>query len=386
LIVVDASPLQTGHKYRGIGVYTGGLLDALTRLRLPEPLGLLAEPSRADDLPLLADLLARPGVEKITLPRPEWRRSRLQWVVGLGSVYPTILRARPRVYHATEGSGLVRVPGVATVATLYDLIPLHDEAAHFPLGRLDNRIGYARYLRLLQRADHLIAISEATKRDAVARLRIPPERISVTPLAVDERRFYPRSQEEIERALARYSLRRPYVLHIGSSDPNKNTSNILRAFDVFSRREHAEHVLCIAGKWPAQALAQLERSHAGLLSSGRLRMLGYVPDDDLPALYGGADLFVYPSLLEGFGLPILEAMRCGCPVLTSTVSSLPEVAGDAALLVDPRDSEAIADGLARVARDSELRAVLVRRGLRRADNFSWTRTAELTLRVYRSLL
>jgi len=385
MIVIDASPLQTAHKYRGIGVYTGGLLDALTRLRQPEALGLLAEPAHADDLPLLADLLARPGVTKVTLPRPEWRRSRLQWVVGLASVYPTILRARPRLYHATEGSGLVRVPGVVTVTTLYDLIPLHDTAAHFPLSRVDNRIGYARYLQLLRRADHLIAISEATKRDAVERLRIPPERITVTPLAVDERRFYPRPAAEVDRVLARYNLRRPYFLHIGSSDPNKNTANILRAFAVFSRHGHSAHVLCIAGKWPAQALAQLERSHPGLLASGRLRMLGYVPDDDLPALYSGADLFVYPSLLEGFGLPVLEAMRCACPVLTSTVSSLPEVAGDAALLVDPHDPEALAAALAQLAGDAALRADLVRRGQARAALFSWERTARLTLEVYRAL-
>ena len=161
---------------------------------------------------------------------------------------------------------------------------------------------------------------------------------------------------------------------------------ILRAFTTFSRHGHSEWVLCIAGKWPAQGLAQVERSYPDLLSSGRLRMLGYVPDDDLPALYGGADLFVYPSLLEGFGLPILEAMRCAAPVLTSTVSSLPEVAGDAALLVDPHDSEAIAEAMARLAGDAELRADLIQRGLQRAQEFSWARTSELTLRVYQSLL
>jgi len=386
MIVVDASPLQTGHKYRGIGAYTGGLLDALTRLPLPAPLGLLVQSRRPGDAPLLADLLDRPGVTTVKLRRPEWRRSRLQWLLGLATVYPAIALARPRLYHATDGNGLVRVPGVTTVATLYDLIPLHDEAAHFPLKRLDNRVGYARYLRLLQRVDHLIAISEATKRDAVERLRIAPERITVTPLAVDERCFSPRPPDEVELVLARYSLRRPYFLHIGSSDPNKNTANILRAFELFSRDPNTAHSLYIAGKWPAQALADLAAAHGGLLAGGRVRMLGYVPDDDLPALYGGADAFVYPSLREGFGLPILEAMRCGTPVITSTVSSLPEVAGDAALLVDPHDPEAITGALARIAGDADLRAGLIARGLRRAEEFSWTRTAQLTLDVYKALL
>ena len=383
MIVVDASPLQTGHRYRGIGVYTGGLLDALTGLSLPAPLGLLAQSARPDDAPLLAALLARPGVTRVPLPRPEWRRNRLQWLVGAMAVYPVIYRVRPRVYHATDGSGLVRAPGVAVVATLYDLIPLHYPDIYLPVKRLDQRAGYARYLRLLRRADHIVTDSEATKGDAVERLRIPPEHITVTPLSVDPLRFYPRSPRDIEATLTRHGLRRPYFFHPGSSDPHKNTARILHAFEMFCHHRDVEHNLYIVGNWPSQALVRLRETHPHLMANGRVRMLGYVPDGDLPALYGGADALVYPSLVEGFGLPVLEAMRCGAPVLTSTVSSLPEVAGGAALLVDPLDVEAIADGLARLAGDPALRADLVARGLARAAEFSWEHTARLTLQVYR---
>jgi len=395
VILIDATPLQTEHRYRGTGAYTAGLLDALTDPTSPipcdsrvAPLGLLAQPPRPSDLPLLAELLTR-DTRTIPLTRPRWPRYRLQPLLGPLFVAPAVRRARPRVYHATEPQGLVRVRGAATVATLYDLIPLRHPDAHYPLRRLDARLGYARYLHELQRVDRLIAISEATKQEAVERLRIPPERIAVTPLAVDERRFYPRSTEEVDRALARHGLRRPYVLHVSASNYHKNTDNVAQAFDLFAGQAGpggAEHTLVIVGSWSPRALADLRAAYPRLVESGRLRVLGFVPDDDLPALYSGAGALVYPSLVEGFGLPVLEAMRCGCPVLTSGVSSLPEVAGGAALYVDPYSVEEIAAALGSLAAQPDLRAALARRGLQRAEGFTWRRTAEATLRVYEELL
>jgi len=395
VILIDATPLQTEHRYRGTGAYTAGLLDALTDPTNPipcdprvAPLGLLAQPPRPSDLPLLADLLAR-DTRTIPLMRPRWPRYRLQPLLGPLFVAPAVRRARPRVYHATEPQGLVRVRGAATVVTLYDLIPLRHPDAHYPLRRLDARLGYARYLHDLQRVDRLIAISEATKQEAVERLRIPPERIAVTPLAVDERRFYPRSPQETDRVLTRHGLRRPYVLHVSASNYHKNTDNVAQAFDLFAGQAGtggAEHTLVIVGSWSPRALAGLRAAYPRLVESGRLRVLGFVPDDDLPALYGGADALVYPSLVEGFGLPVLEAMRCGCPVLTSGVSSLPEVAGGAALYVDPYSVEEIAAALGSLAAQPDLRAALARRGLQRAEGFTWRRTAEATLRVYEELL
>jgi len=390
MIVVDATPLQTGHRYRGIGTSTGSLLDALTQLNHPAPLGLLRQQTRPTDNPQLAEILTRQGVTVVPLRKPPWRRDRLQWLVSLPAVWAAVRHVGARIYHATEPNGLVLVPGVATVATLHDLIPLHDPAAHFPPRWFDQRIGYARYLHLLRRVDHIIANSEATKRDAVERLRIVPERITVTPFAVDARRFYPCSQDQIQRVLTRHDLRRPYFLHVssrvGPADDNKNTANVLRAFELFACDRDGAHALYIAGKWSPSAIAALQSSYPALVAAGRLRVLGFVPDADLPALYGGADAFVYPSLLEGFGLPVLEAMRCATPVLTSNVSALPEVAGDAALLVDPRSVEEVEAALRRLAGEPELRADLVARGLRRAEGFSWTRTARQTLHVYQRFL
>ena len=186
--------------------------------------------------------------------------------------------------------------------------------------------------------------------------------------------------------IGRYGLRRPYFLHVGASTYHKNTAGVLQAFDLFSRESGVGHALYIAGKWTPKALAELEASYPTLVQAGHVRVLGFVPDGDLPALYSGADGLVYPSLIEGFGLPVLEAMRCGTPVLTSSTSSLPEVGGEAALYVHPHSIDEIAAALYKLASRPALRADLSARGLQRAERFTWARTAEQTLHVYEELL
>src|SRR5256714_721428 len=322
----------------------------------------------------------------ISVSQPLWQGGRWPWLVDrlqplvrFRCIRAAVQRAQARVYHATEPNGLVHVAGVRTLATLYDLIPLHHPSAIFPLRRLDLRAGYARYLHQLQRADHLMAISEASKQDAVERLRIPPERISVTPLAVDDRRFYPRSPEEIGAVLARHNVRQPYFLHVGSSVYHKNTAAVVRAFSLFCQETRAEHALYVTGAYEDRVLADLHRSCRHLFAGRRVHMIGVVSGDDLPALYSGAEALVYPSLIEGFGLPVLEAMRCATPVLTSNTSSLPEVGGDAVLYVDPRRPDEIAAGLHRLARRPELRAPLVARGRGAPGPYSRANTPEQNL-------
>jgi glycosyltransferase involved in cell wall biosynthesis len=171
-----------------------------------------------------------------------------------------------------------------------------------------------------------------------------------------------------------------YILYVGVLEPRKNIPRLIAAFARIAERV-PELVLAIGGKrgWLYdQVFAQVQRS--GLAE--RVRFLGYVPHEDLPALYTGARIFAYPSYHEGFGLPVLEAMRCGAAVVTSNVSSLPEVAGDAALQVAPEDEVALADALLRLATDETLRALLSRRARARAEEFSWERCARETLRVY----
>lgn len=182
--------------------------------------------------------------------------------------------------------------------------------------------------------------------------------------------------------LHRQGLVRPYVLAVGNLEPRKNLPGLLRAFARLAPEVPHDLVLVGAEGWlTGEIHATLDELRLG----GRVRMTGFVEDADLPAWYGAADLFVYPSLYEGFGLPVLEAMACGAPVVTSNVSSLPEVAGDAALLVDPSDVDSIAEEMRRGLTDAALALDLRRRGQLRAADFTWDRTAEQTVAVYREV-
>lgn len=270
-----------------------------------------------------------------------------------------------------------------TVVTIHDLGYLHFPAAHTPLHR--------RYLQLstwwsARAATHVIAISGATRDDLVRRAGISPAKISVIHHGLAAR-FRPLEKPAVLAARARYGISAPYFMYIGTVQPRKNLERLIEAFGQLLKANAAEPqpqapYLVIAGKrgWLTEAI---ERRAAELGVAGRVVFTGYVADDDVPALLGGALAFVFPSLYEGFGMPVLEAMACGAPVLTSNTSSLPEVAGDAALLVDPADTAAIAAGMARLLREPDLRASLRARGLARAAEFTWQRCAADTLRVLR---
>jgi glycosyltransferase involved in cell wall biosynthesis len=232
-----------------------------------------------------------------------------------------------------------------------------------------------------RRAARIIAISEASKQDVVALLGMPAEKVVVTYLGVDLNVFCPEAAEgragELE---ARYGVRQPYVLYVGKLEPRKNLPTLIEAF-VSIARGFPDHQLVLAGNpgWDFQAIYE---TAARIPRRERVRFTGFVDEADLPALYAGADLFVYPSSYEGFGIPVLEAMACGTPVITSNVSSLPEVAGDAGLLVDPLDVSELAQAMRRVLTDGQLRQRMRAKGLERAKTFTWKETARRTLQVY----
>jgi glycosyltransferase involved in cell wall biosynthesis len=227
-----------------------------------------------------------------------------------------------------------------------------------------------------RRAAHVITLSQFTRNELIGRYRLDPQRVSVVPLAAAPR-FKPDDEEHSRAAVARLTLPRSFVLAVGNLQPRKNLRRLLVAF-AKARKAGLEHGLVLAGQpgWRAQELLHT----IDALGLREVVMLtGYVSDDELVALYNLADVFAYPSLYEGFGLPIVEAMACGTPVLTSSTTCLPELAGDAALLVDPSDEDALAAGLLRLAGDMALRAQLHKRGLARAASYSWERTARATM-------
>ena len=268
------------------------------------------------------------------------------------------------------------------VVTIYDLSFVTHPESHLPA----NVEHCLRGTKLaIDRADALIAISESARRELIDTMGAPPERIVVTPLASDPHLRRVSDPERLAAVRRRYELPERFILFLGAMEPRKNLLRLIEAFAALSPALRRETVLVVAG---AQGwLNDSVRERVGQLGlAGSVRFPGYIAGDDVAAVYSLATVFAYPSLWEGFGLPVLEAMACGTPVLTSDVSSLPEVAGDAALFVPPTDVEAIADGLTRLLGDAELRADLCERGLRRAAAFSWERCARETLAVYTSVV
>lgn len=232
------------------------------------------------------------------------------------------------------------------------------------------------------RAAHVITGSESTRADLLNFYRLPPERVTVTPYAADPI-YRPMDREEAARAArGRFGLKTPFILSVGVLQPRKNLTRLVQAFASIARQ--IPHSLVLVGKW-GWAHDQLRQALKRASLGDRIAFTGYVADADLPVLYNAAELFVYPSLYEGFGLPPLEAMACGTPVIAGRESSLPEVVGTAGVLVDPRDTRAIATAMADLLSDARERERLGRAAVERAARFSWDMTAELTLRVYRSV-
>ncbi len=265
-----------------------------------------------------------------------------------------------------------------SVVTIHDLGYLYYPEAHRPLDRL--------YLDLSTRynaraAAHLIVDSLATKRDLVERYGTNSDKITVIHPGYDKETFQPvRDEGAIEAIKAKYGIASDYILFVGTLQPRKNLVRLIEAFASMQVGKYANLQLVIAGKkgWLYQEIFR-QVEEFGL--EDRVVFTGYVPEGDLPVLMSGARLFVFPSLYEGFGLPVLEAMACGVPVACSNVSSLPEVAGDAAVLVDPLDVEGMAVAIERVLGDEDLRGELIERGFEQAKKFSWEKCARETLKV-----
>ena len=271
-----------------------------------------------------------------------------------------------------------------SVVTIHDCIHLR-----FPQ-YLPNRLAYA-YARssmwvATHRSNRVLTVSEASKRDILRYFRIPEGKIDVIYNAIDERFGETPSPDEVERVRERYQLNAPYVLYAGNIKPHKNLERLIEAFHTLRQDGDLAHVkLLIIGDEISKYAALRRAVHRYKLHK-HVRFFGFVPDKTLAVLYRLARVFVFPSLYEGFGLPPLEAMASGTPVITSDVSSLPEVVGDAALLIDPLDPAAIADAMRRVLMDSDLRETLRQKGLERVREFSWERSVRRVREIYGEVL
>ncbi|MBI4872175.1 MAG: glycosyltransferase family 4 protein [Candidatus Riflebacteria bacterium] len=355
-VAVDAR--TTAGNRAGIGVYTACLLDAL-------------------------EALEEPGLEVVRFGAGgDWHmRTPQRWLWDQWHVPSHVRRLGPSVLHCPGYSAPLGSP-CPVVLTVHDLIPsLFPGDFSWP-----SWFYYTRWMPFTFRfAAAIITISEASRHDLLRLTRVPAERIEVIPLAAAPAYRPPPDAAALEAALARLGVRCPYVLGVSSIEPRKNFPMLVEAFELCRRRAGlpAQLTLVIAGSkdW---GLATVQKACRGADLERSVTLTGYVSGDDLVALYQGAELFVFPSAYEGFGLPVLEAMACGTPVVASSVSSIPEVAGDACVLVpQPLTAERFAESMAAVLTDPGARADLGRRGLARAGRFSWRETARRTVGVYR---
>lgn len=361
---------QPGYRAAGISIYTLRLLEHL--------------PACAPDLELVAFLprsaassLARLQLERVTsrLPteRPEvrilWEQLLLPRLLGTVDLFHGLAFALPRACPAPA------------VVTFHDLSFLLHPAAFRRLRRW--------YLALASRqaarqARLVIAVSESTARDAQRLLGVDADRVVAIPNGV-EPAFRPRPRAQVEAFRRSQGLPEAFFLSVSTLEPRKNLVGLLRAYALLRRESPQAGPLYVVGArgWGREPLLRRRRA-LGL--EGQVFFPGYVPPAELPLWYNAATVFVYPSIYEGFGLPVLEAMASGTPVVTSSTSSLPELADGAALLVDPLRPEAIAQAMGALWRSSELCAELSGKGLERARGYSWERTARETADAYRRAL
>jgi len=268
----------------------------------------------------------------------------------------------------------------ALVATIHDLSFEHLPETFKRRSRAQLRLTVR---RTAKKAAQILTLSEFSRRDIIETYALDPERVFVTPPAAPSHFVPVTDVTELRRIRMTYGIQRDYILALGSIQPRKNLVRLIKAYESLRGVVSSEQLpqLVLAGRrgWlEAETIRAAELSEA----RGDILFTGYVPDADLPAVYSGALCFAYPSYFEGFGLPILEAMQCGTPVIAGNRTSLPGVAGDAALLVDPFDQAAIGNGLVRLIKNADYRAELRVKGLDRAAAFSWKNTALLTLQAY----
>jgi glycosyltransferase involved in cell wall biosynthesis len=364
-IGIDAHAI--GSQLTGNETYVKNLVMALARIdRVNEYVLFFTRPDVAEDwegrFPNFRVQLLRPGTPYARIP--------LSFPIALYKTGVDLLHVQ---YTAPP------ISPRPIVVTVHDL-----SYEHFPqFFTARERFFFRRTIpHTSRRARMVLTGSEYSRQDIIHTYRIPPGKVVVTPYGA-EGRFAPVGDPmELERLRKKYGIERDYLLSVGNLQPRKNLARLIQAYSRL--RESVEEFrsqLVIVGKkaWLYKNIFHTVH-RSGF--SGDVILTDYVPDEDLPGLYSGAIAFVYPSIFEGFGLPVLEAMACGAPVITSNSSSLPEVVGEAGLMVDPYDEEALSRAIQRVTEDGSLRAQLSGAGLRQAAKFSWDRAAKLTLAVY----
>jgi glycosyltransferase involved in cell wall biosynthesis len=367
-IAIDA------RKYRdfGIGTYIRNLVRQLARIDQATDYVLLCKEQDQAELGAVG-----PNFRAVVETAPPYS------VAEQIHIPIALRRERADLFHAPHYV-LPPLINCRSVVTIHDCI--HLMFPEYLPGRMAH--GYARASLWLaaHRSNRILTVSESSKSDILRRFRVPADKITVVYNAIDEHLSETPPPEAFDRVRVRYQLRDPFALYVGNIKPHKNLERLIDAFDRLRREPGFDALkLVIIGDEISKYQGLRRAVHQHKLHK-HVRFFGFVPTDTLSVLYRLASVFVFPSLYEGFGLPPLEAMASGTPVVTSNLSSLPEVVGDAAVLVDPYDPDSIADGMKRVLTDKELRATLRERGLAKVREYSWEQSAARIREVYEEVL
>jgi len=365
-IGIDARPLARGQA--GISRVINSTLRELERLDARNQYFLYC--NRSFDLPF-----ENPRWQKTVQPLYSLLPGSL-WLQS-GAFARAARRRELDVFWGTSFTLPVGLPqATRKVLSIYDLVWRRYPQSMSWYNRLLSRAFTERSIR---KADLIVTISGSTKHDLENELRVPAEKIRVTRLGVDAH-FRPCEPAVAARHIAqKYKCSGNYILSVGTVEPRKNFATLIEAIGILKGQGRLTHQLVVAGAkaWGKSRIA--ESILKWKLTERDVKFLGFIPEEDLPLLYSGAALFVFPSVYEGFGLPLVEAMACGVAIVASNTSSIPEVVEEAAWLVSPYDSEAMAAGILRLLSDTQLRLALIERGLRRAQGFTWEATARTVL-------
>jgi glycosyltransferase involved in cell wall biosynthesis len=383
-ILIDARGLQEGfktHKHRGIGHYASNLIDGLLEPNSSFEFIFLVE----NGLTVDERLRNHPCI----FQTPQWFEPKATRMISEQWTLPRSIpfNSFDLTHFLAQGDGSMfsRYPSVISVM---DTISISAKELYTPCQRLKHDIADSIVNRILKNSCRIIAISEHTKKDIMKYFAVSSEKIRVVPLAAEKRFFQKRTMSDLLRIRSHFELPKDFLLYVGGIDPRKNIKLIFEALKLLVAESPTKcPLLAFAGDIVHQReYPRLMKSLQTLGIEDRIRFLGYVPDEELPLLYQASTMFIYPSRYEGFGLPVLQAMAAGTPVITTKLSSIPEVAGDAALYIDPDKPIELAQAIKQIISDHAKRSSLAASGVKRAGTFSWERTVHETIDVYREAI
>lgn len=384
-IGIDIRPLQLSPEISGIGVYLRNLVCEISRIDHQNQYFFLKLKEGKE-----VEIDLDDGFKWTEIHVPSARLKYLNvlqdpWVLpGIVERHSLDLLHFPSPFELKSHFDLKR-HNRKSVLTVYDLTPLFYGDKIFVRKRKMLRPLYLSLLKAVPRAGHIISISENTKKDFVKNLNMSPEKITVIHLGKDESFRKITFGKALKKVREKYNLPNDFILYVGGFSYHKNIFSLLEALALIRLEYRLEIPLVIAGRIDPFFFSELEQKIDQLILKKQVIFTGFVPFSDLPALYNLALAFVSPSLYEGFGLPVLEALACGTPVVCSNTSSLPEVAGDAAVYFDPENITDIAEAIHRTVASEEIQVELQKKGIKRAEKFTWEKTARETLKVYRTL-